>query len=272
MEKEFGLGRDQDYLRDVQYRDPSKLTARADLHVKYGTAAVRWVPWVIAQVDWPPAGHVLEVGCGPGWLWADAAGLPAGLRLTLTDLSPGMVAVARDRAGASSRLEVVEAKVADAQDLPFGDEAFDVVIANHMLYHVPAPETAVAELARVLRRDGVLMAATNGSRHLRELWEIRAEVFGCPLTSEHPEVFGSVTGAAILRRSFSTVQWREYPDTLRCTLPDDVVAFLTSAPPGEDVSADQLTALRRAVESRFDAGAGVLTITKESGVLLARGR
>jgi SAM-dependent methyltransferase len=272
MAKDIDLRRDPDYLREVQYRDPSKLAARADLHVRYGTAALGWVPWVIAQVDWPPAGDVLEVGCGPGWLWADAAALPAGMRLTLTDLSPGMVAVARDRAGASSRLELVEARVADARELPFDDEAFDVVIANHMLYHVPAPETAVAELARVLRPDGVLMAATSGSRHLRELWEIRAEVFGGPPTSVNTERFGSVTGAAILRQRFSSVEWREYADTLRCTSVDDVVAFLTSSPPGEDASADQLTVLRRAVQSRFDTGAGVLGVAKETGLLLARGR
>jgi SAM-dependent methyltransferase len=272
MAKDIDLRRDPDYLREVQYRDPSKLAARADLHRKYGTAAVGWVPWVIAQVDWPEAGHVLEVGCGPGWLWADTAALPAGLRLTLTDLSPGMVAVARDRAGASSGLEVVEAKVADARELPFDDEAFDVVIANHMLYHVPAPETAVAELARVLRPDGVLMAATSGPRHLRELWEIRAEVFGGPPRSLNTEVFGSVTGASILRAFFSNVEWREYADTLRCTSVDDVVAFLTSSPPGEDASPDQLMVLRRAVENRFDAGRGVLTVAKETGVLLARDR
>ena len=34
------------------------------------------------QIDWPAAGDVLEVGCGPGWLWADGAGLPAGGALT----------------------------------------------------------------------------------------------------------------------------------------------------------------------------------------------
>jgi SAM-dependent methyltransferase len=153
--------------------------------------------------------------------------------------------VAGDRARASSGLELVEAEVADARELPFDDEAFDVVIANHMLYHVPAPETAVAELARVLRPDGVLMAATSGPRHLRELWEIRAEVFGGPPRSLNTEVFGSVTGASILRAFFSNVEWREYADTLRCTSVDDVVAFLTSSPPGEDASPDQLMVLWR---------------------------
>jgi ubiquinone/menaquinone biosynthesis C-methylase UbiE len=265
------VGRDQEYLRDVQYRDPAKLTARADLHTKYGTATVGWFGWVLAQIDWPTAADVLEVGCGPGWLWAEeTADLPGGLRLTLIDLSPGMVAVAADRARSTSRIAVVEARVADAQELPFDDDAFDVVIANHMLYHVPEPQRAVAEFARVLRPDGVLVAATNGARHLRQLWEVRSRVFGGPPTSVLPEIFGSVTGAAILRRAFSRVEWRDYEDTLRCTDPDDVVAFLISAPPGEDASPAQLADLRLTVKDRFDAGGGVFTISKETGVLLAR--
>ncbi len=262
-------GRDQDYLRDVQYRDPSNLTARADLHTRHSTAAVAWVPWVVAQIDWPPEGEVLEVGCGPGWLWTKESGVPAGLRLTLTDLSPGMVEAARRRALASP-CDVVDARVADAQELPFGAGSFDVVIANHMLYHVPAPERAVAECARVLGGGGVLMAATNGPRHLGELWEIRSEVFGGPPTSVNAEVFGSTTGGPILHRRFADVEWRPYPNTLRCTSVDDVVAFLTSAPPGQDATPGQLEDLRRAVERRFDAGAGVFTITNETGAFLAR--
>jgi SAM-dependent methyltransferase len=262
--------RNQKYLRDVQYRDPAKLEARANLHLKYGAAEVAWVPWVIKQIDWSRAEDVLEVGCGPGWLWADVADLPANLRLTLTDLSPGMVGVARDRARATSHFEVVEAHVADAQNLPFAKDAFDVVVANHMLYHVPHPETAVAEFAGVLRHDGVLMAATSGPQHLRELWQVRSEVFGGPPKSENPEVFGSVTGVAILGQSFRSVEWRDYADTLRCTSPDDVIAFLTSAPPGEDASPDQLRNLRRVVKSRFDAGEGTFVVSKETGVFLGR--
>jgi hypothetical protein len=92
-----------------------------------------------------------------------------------------------------------------------------------------------------------------------------------PRTSRNPDLFGSVTGMEILRRGFTSVEWREYLDILRCTDPDDVIAFLTSAPPGEDASQEQLEDLRRAVEDRFDAGKGVFTISKETGIFLGRG-
>jgi hypothetical protein len=101
--------------------------------------------------------------------------------------------------------------------------------------------------------------------------EIRSEVFGGPPWSRNIDVFGTTTGRAILGRSFAGVEWREYEDTLRCTDLDDVVAFLTSASPGEDASPDQLAELRRVVDERFDASGGVLTVSKETGVFLARG-
>ena len=85
------FGRDLAYFRDVQYRDSSKLTARANLH------ALRDRLHAVVLVDRPADrvardAVVLKVGCGPGWLWEQARhGVSADLELTLTDLSVGMV-------------------------------------------------------------------------------------------------------------------------------------------------------------------------------------
>jgi SAM-dependent methyltransferase len=261
--------RDPTYLRDVQYRDPTKLAARATLHAKYSTAAAPWPAWVLAQIEWAAVRDVLEVGCGPGWLWDGTRALPDGLQLTLTDLSPGMVENARQRITRSPTFPVVDVREADAQSLPFADQSFDVVMANHMLYHVPDPARAVSELARVVRPGGVVMTATNGAGHLRPLWEIKAEVFGGRPESENPAVFGSVTGRPILDHSFARVQWRTYEDSLRCTDPDDVVAVLTSSPPGENASPEQRADLRRLVVARIEAGGGVFEVAKETGVFLS---
>ncbi|HET6950451.1 MAG TPA: methyltransferase domain-containing protein, partial [Acidimicrobiales bacterium] len=221
-------GGDQCYLRDEQYRDATRLAARANLHVRYRTATVPWFRWLAAQVAWPAGGDVLEVGCGPGWLWVQGGDLlPAALRLTLTDLSPGMVAEAVERVRAAGRYAAVEGRTADAQALPFTDARFDVVVADHMLYHVPDPARAVAELRRVLRPGGVLVAATNGPRALRELWEVTAEVFGGPAEHETVAAFGSMTGRPLLLDRFASVAWHQYEDSLRCTNPSDVLAYLT---------------------------------------------
>jgi SAM-dependent methyltransferase len=262
-------GGDQAYLRDVQYRDSSRLAARASLHVKYGTAPVAWFPWVATQVAWPLGARVLDVGCGAGWLWAEAsAHLPSGLHLTLTDLSPGMVAEAVARVGGLGRHRRVDGRVADVQALPFAADSFDVVVANHMLYHVPDPRLAVAELARVVSPDGVLMAGTSGADHLRELAEIRAEVFGGPRVLATVGIFGIEVAEPMLRRCFVDVEWRNYDDWLDCTDPDDVLAFLASTPPVEDANHEDRRRVVDAVHRRFAAGGGRMRVSKETGVFV----
>lgn len=68
---------------------------------------------------------------------------------------------------AKSRLKSVA--VGGVQALPFQDRSFDVVVANAMLYHVPDLPAGIAELARVMRAQGHLVATTVGCEHLGEV-------------------------------------------------------------------------------------------------------
>ncbi len=153
------------------------------------------------------------------------------------------------------------------------DGSFDLVIANHMLYHSPSPATAIKEIARVLRPGGTLVAATNGPKHLAELHDIELAVFGP--SDEHYDnvkIFGSISGLPLLQQRFDQVEWRSHDDRLLCSDAADVTAYLTSMKPGSDASAKPKLAedLNVEVQRRFAVGDGVLEITKDSGVFLAR--
>ena len=264
-------GGDQDYLRESQYRDSSRLATRGSLHEKYGTAALSWFDFVGARLGLVAGCCVLEAGCGPGWLWAQSSvPVPADTELTLTDLSPGMVEEAVARVVGSDRFASVVGEPADLQDLPFAAASFDRVVANHMLYHLPDPGRGVAELARVVRPDGVVIAATNGRRHMREIWEIRAEVFGLSPVDETVDVFGAETGFVMLRDRFEEVAWFQYRDELHCTDPADVIAYLCSTPPGEDADDDEMARIEAAIDRGFAAGGGSMRITKDAGCFVAR--
>ena len=264
-------GGDQTYLRDEQYRDSERLASRARLHAKYSTAETSWFDWVTARFELRPAIHVLEVGCGAGWLWDHATDpVPDGVDLTLTDYSAGMVAEAHARVTATGRFASVEGRQADAQDLPFDEGSFDRVVANHMLYHLPDPARGVAELARVVRDDGIVIAATNGQRHMRELWQIRGDVFDLAAVDQTVDVFGAETGFAIMRDHFDDVRWLQFNDALRCTDPDDVMAYICSTPPAEDADAEQLARIEAAVSAAFARGDGTMTITKDTGCFVCR--
>jgi hypothetical protein len=116
----------------------------------------------------------------------------------------------------------------------------------------------------------VLAACTIGPEHLRELFEIEAAVFGESRKRTPADVFGSVNGRELLEKDFEHVEWRRFEDELRCTNADDVVAYLTSIPPGEGATSEELRQLRGAVDYRVRKGKGILRVTKGSGVFLAR--
>jgi ubiquinone/menaquinone biosynthesis C-methylase UbiE len=103
----------------------------------------------------PTGGHVLDVGTGPAVLLAELARLRPDLRLTGVDLSADMVGQARDTLRDLG--DRASAVTADAADLPFGDDTFDVIVSSYSLHHWDRPEDAAPELARVLRPGGRLV-------------------------------------------------------------------------------------------------------------------
>jgi SAM-dependent methyltransferase len=266
-----GLSTDQHYLRESQYKDPSNLNVRIALHAKYSRSDEPWFQWLAARVDWPEGADVLEAGCGSGNLWANIGPLLPHIRLTLTDLSEGMVEAARQIVAPFENVELAAALACDVQDLPFDDDAFDVVVANHMLYHVPDAARATAEFARVLRPGGVLLAATNGPNHLLELREMSREAIGWSGLDYTDDRFGRSTGESILRRAFDDVAWLEHPNTMVVTDPDDIVAFILSSAAGDVATPEQQGRLPQVVRARFDEEGGAVLMTTEAGCFVARG-
>jgi SAM-dependent methyltransferase len=271
MAQRESLGTDAAYLREHQYKDPTNLSARISLHVRFARAEQPWYPWLVGLVDWPEGGDVLEVGCGAGHLWLNVAPLLPRLRLTLTDLSEGMLAAARETVAPLESIDLVATRACDAQALPWPEGSFDVVVANHMLYHVPDPSRAVAEFARVLRPGGVLMAATNGPNHLDVISELSQEILGHSSSDFVDRRFGASNGAAILSGGFGDVSWHRHPSTMVCDDPAAVLAFIMSSPAAKESDSARLEALAEAVAARFLNAGGVLHISTDAGCFVARG-
>src|SRR3954451_18120173 len=139
---------------------------------------------------------VLEVGGGQGELaeWMQAE---LGASVTFVDQSERMVELARARG-------IVDARVGDVQALPFDDERFDTVVAAWMLYHVKDIDRGLAEIARVLKPGGKLVAVTNSVKHLEE----PRTIFDT-LMRGYEDRFNSENGDAALRRHFTNVERTE---------------------------------------------------------------
>jgi SAM-dependent methyltransferase len=251
---------------DAQYRDGANLRARIALHTRFGTNPQGWAEWVLGWLArlLPPRARILDAGCGTAQLWvANEARVPAGWRVVLCDRSHGMLADARRALGDAGRLVAV----ADVQALSFANASFDAVVANHMLYHVPDRARALACVSAALAPGGVLLAATNGSVHLREL-EDALRAAGAPeaeLGSGVIERFTLENGAAQLAPHFTRVELHRYEDHLLVTEVEPLLAYVGSL----GVASETLARLR-AGWSREIAQRGAIRIGKDTGLFVAR--
>ena len=124
---------------------------------------------------------VLELATGTGLIAKQIVNAAA--HIEATDASAGMIAEAK-RDNRSAKLYF---SVQDMFCLPYAEESFDVVIVSNALHIVPQPEKALAEIRRVLKDDGVLIAPT--FTHAGNSFSGRAKAFfmklvGFPLHSK----------------------------------------------------------------------------------------
>jgi SAM-dependent methyltransferase len=252
---------ERDLLRE-QYATDANLRARIGLHERFSIGTVPYPRWVFDGYDFGAAADVLEVGCGNGLMWRENLDrIPDGWRLTLTDLSPGMVEAARATLG--DRADYV---VADVQDLPFADCSFDGVIANHMLFHVEDRPTALGEIARVLHPGGRFCATAIGYDHLRVLRELVPPPEGSQWAKTR-ERFMVETAPAELAPFFVDIELEPFPDdALEVTELEPLLDFVRSR---GDVTEEELEPLREVAGAEI-AARGSFHIARSTSRVRAR--
>lgn len=251
---------EQDLVRE-QYATDANLRARIELHDRFSTSALSYPRWVFDGYDFGERADVLEVGCGNGMIWRENLDrIPLGWRLTLTDLSPGMVEETRGVLG-----EGAEYLATDVQQLPFPDASFDAVIANHMLFHVEDRPRALGEIARVLRPGGRFRATTIGLEHLRELRELVPPRPG-RMWATMRERFTIEQAPVELAPFFVEIELEPYEDSLEVTEIEPLVDFVRSR---GDVEEEELEPLQRVAEAEI-AARGSFHVAKATARVRAR--
>jgi SAM-dependent methyltransferase len=153
-------------------------------------------------------------------------------------------------------------------DLPFRDDSFDLVIANHMLYHVEDRRRGLTDIRRVLRTGGSLFASTNGIDHLREIKALMRD-FGI----EGGDVSASFTlenAETQLRDVFESVERDDYIDELHVTEADGLLRYIASFGPAAAAIVDaRAREMRTAIERRI-ADRGAFYVVKSTGSFVAR--
>lgn len=140
---------------------------------------------VATRIHGKPA-QVLEIAAGTGRVTAHLRQtIPASARLVATDLNPDMITIAKRLVPSDQ----IEWQTANAQELPFGDECFDLVVCQFGLMFVPDKPKALSEAFRVLKPGGQFLLSTWDRQEYNRATYVAEQVVHRHFPSDPPMFF-----------------------------------------------------------------------------------
>ncbi len=197
------------------YKNSDHLNVRILLHKKYSKNPQGWYPFLANHIPFTNNQKILELGCGNGAFWVEnEANLPDKLSIVVTDISSGMVKVAKeaiDQTKLSCTYDVL-----DLNHITYPKESFDLVMANHVLFYANDRNKACEVIARILKPNGVFVCTAYGQQHMKEIEEITKKFNPKIALSEVnlSDLFGLENAMEYLQPHFSSVNRVDYKDRL----------------------------------------------------------
>jgi len=253
----------------TQYQNAGNISARISLHKDYSVNKQGWFPWLYEQCKVEGGMRILEIGCGNGALWAENINrLPMGISVILSDISEGMIRDARR--GIVNDKGIFSFESFDCHRLPYKDESFDLVIANHLLFYCEDIDKVCREAERVLKKGGSFVCSTYGSNHMKEITEL-VQSFDARIVLAAKNLydeFGLENGEEILKHTFSEVECKRYDDAIIINKPEPLIDYILSCHGNQNqILLDRYKDFKAFVEKKMRYG---FRITKDAGVFISK--
>ncbi|MBS4198562.1 methyltransferase domain-containing protein [Bacillus sp. FJAT-49732] len=219
---------DKDSIRSI-YRTGQNLEWKYDVMNKYAIHEQSFEEWAIKKLQLVGNEKILDVGAGNGRF-----SLPIAAKLKNNggfimagDLSTGVLEESYIIANKDD-LPMVHLRL-DAEDLPFLSNEFDVVMANHMLYHVSNISNTLTEIRRVLKSRGIFLATTNSEKGMPELFSLHLQTMrelgiGFDHSKNHL-TFSMENGEHMLRSFFNKVDKHSFDAGFEVDDPEPVLQY-----------------------------------------------
>ena len=260
-----------------QYENANNISARIRLHRDYSTNKQGWFPWIYEKAIAPFLQNrtrsdkkirILELGCGDGSLWTtNLSELPSNVKITLSDISEGMIRDARRNIGTDSRFSYA---TFDCHQIPYKNESYDLVIANHLLFYCDDIDAVCKEIKRILKAGGAFVCSTYSDKHMKEITELVQEFDKrIVLAAENLyERFGLGNGYDILVSHFDNICVERYEDGILLTTAEPLIEYILSCHGNQNqYLLDRYHDFRQFVEKKVKHE---YHITKDAGYFLCR--
>lgn len=252
----------------TQYQNAANISARIRLHREYSVNPKGWFPWLLEQCELHEGMRILEIGCGNGALWSEnREWLPEHMQVVLSDKSDGMLRDVHRELGEDERFSYERF---DCNEIPYGEAAFDLVIANHVLFYCEDIPQVLSECKRVLRPNGQFLCSTYGRNHMKEITQLvqrfnKDIVLSADCLYEH---FGLENGAEILRTFFPKAEKHIYKDAIEIDEPEPLISYILSCHGNQNqLLLDQYKEFGEFVSQQMRGG---FHITKEAGAFICK--
>ena len=250
-----------------QYQNATNISSRINLHNLYSQNKQGWFPWIFQQCHIRPGLRILELGCGDGTLWTENLSLiPEDISITLSDISSGMLRDARRAIGSSDTRFAFRAF--DCKKIPYKDESFDLVIANHVLFYCDDIPAVLKEVCRVLSPGGHFLCSAYGKAHMQEVSQLVEDFDDRIVLSADKlyERFGRENGRKILDPFFPDAKWHSYEDFLLVQDAEPLISYVLSCHGNQNqYILDHYKEFRAFATKKAAKG---FRITKDAGVFL----
>jgi ubiquinone/menaquinone biosynthesis C-methylase UbiE len=141
--------------------------------------------------------RILDLGAGTAQIPIELARRSSNIHITAVDAAQNMLALAHKNIAAANLTDRIEVVLADAKKLPFADGAFDAVISNSIVHHIPESRAVIAEAIRVTAPNGLLfhrdLARPNDNAALQHL----VDTYAAPATPYQRRLFAESLHAAL---------------------------------------------------------------------------
>lgn len=247
----------------LQYKNATNISARIRLHRNYSVNQEGWFPWLFSNLHLKPGMKILELGAGNGALWSqNIAKVPKNVTIVLSDISEGILADARKAIGDHPQFQY---SVFNAQKIPFADNTFDLVIANHMLFYCDDIPKALQEVQRVLKPGATFTCSTYSQKHMHEITDLVQNYNANIVLSSTKlyERFGLDNGRQILKPYFKDISCHKYQDAIELSDSMPIISYILSCHGNQNsILLDHYQDFKQYVEKQVKDG---FHITKDAG-------
>ena len=252
-----------DQSLSMQYKNATNISARIRLHRDYSVNQEGWFPWLFSNLHLKPGMKILELGAGNGALWSqNIAKVSKNVTIVLSDISEGILADARKTIGDHPQFQY---SVFNAQKIPFADNTFDLVIANHMLFYCDDIPKALQEVQRVLKPGATFTCSTYSQKHMHEITDLVQNYNANIVLSSTKlyERFGLDNGRQILKPYFKDISCHKYQDAIELSDSMPIISYILSCHGNQNsILLDHYQDFKQYVEKQVKDG---FHITKDAG-------